>query len=563
MQARAGPTPRWSPGRWRSSSGSGRCRRGATARPTPRRSRTPCTSTGTTTGRAWARRSSPSWSPRRLSHGFHACMARIVGGHEASIALHAACGFEEVGAEREVGRKLGRWLDVVLMERMLALMADSFPRQSARTQRFTLGVPRDLTVAPDGSRVAFLRSRRPGGPRHRAVGARPPRGRRALRRRPRGCCSRWRSTTCRPRSGRGGSGRARPRPASRATPPTAPTSWSRPSLAGQLVVADLAAGAARLVAGARRGHRPAARTRPVAGSRGSTAERCGSRSSTTRRRRGARRRGRPEVRWGVAEFIAAEEMDRIRGYWWSPAGDAVLVARADDTPVRSWWIADPAHPDPPRTRGRLPGRRHGQRRRSAARPALTAPASAVPGTGRGALPRRRAPGTTHGPLVARTHATSGPRVLTVDPTTGSHRAAPPGHRRRVGRACHRHARPPRRRTRDLLATATAAAVWSSATSPSRRRRSRSARVSTSAATRCCSPPTRSTRPPRSPCGAGRPAGPCQPGRGRRAQRPPAGAPSWSRPDPRQRRGSTARPRPTTARTGAASLSHADGPLRAT
>lgn len=53
------------------------------------------------------------------AHGFHACMARIVGGHEASIALHASCGFEQVGVEREVGRKFNRWLDVVLMERML------------------------------------------------------------------------------------------------------------------------------------------------------------------------------------------------------------------------------------------------------------------------------------------------------------------------------------------------------------------------------------------------------------------------------------------------------------
>jgi phosphinothricin acetyltransferase len=52
-------------------------------------------------------------------HGFHACMARIVGGHDASIALHASCGFEVVGTEREIGRKFGRWLDVVLMERLL------------------------------------------------------------------------------------------------------------------------------------------------------------------------------------------------------------------------------------------------------------------------------------------------------------------------------------------------------------------------------------------------------------------------------------------------------------
>jgi L-amino acid N-acyltransferase len=53
------------------------------------------------------------------AHGFHACMARIVGGHEASIALHQRCGFEVVGTEREVGRKFGRWLDVVLMEKLL------------------------------------------------------------------------------------------------------------------------------------------------------------------------------------------------------------------------------------------------------------------------------------------------------------------------------------------------------------------------------------------------------------------------------------------------------------
>jgi L-amino acid N-acyltransferase YncA len=52
-------------------------------------------------------------------HGFHACFARIVGGHEASIGLPRACGFEIVGTEREVGRKFGRWLDVVLMERLL------------------------------------------------------------------------------------------------------------------------------------------------------------------------------------------------------------------------------------------------------------------------------------------------------------------------------------------------------------------------------------------------------------------------------------------------------------
>ncbi len=53
------------------------------------------------------------------AHGFHTIMARIVGGHAASIALHEACGFEPVGVEREVGRKFSRWQDVVLMQRLL------------------------------------------------------------------------------------------------------------------------------------------------------------------------------------------------------------------------------------------------------------------------------------------------------------------------------------------------------------------------------------------------------------------------------------------------------------
>ena len=52
-------------------------------------------------------------------HGFHTVMAKVVGGHEASIALHERAGFSVVGREQEVGRKFGRWLDVVLMQRML------------------------------------------------------------------------------------------------------------------------------------------------------------------------------------------------------------------------------------------------------------------------------------------------------------------------------------------------------------------------------------------------------------------------------------------------------------
>jgi phosphinothricin acetyltransferase len=53
------------------------------------------------------------------SHGFHSMIARIVGGHDASIALHRSLGFEVVGTEREVGRKFGRWLDVLVMQKLL------------------------------------------------------------------------------------------------------------------------------------------------------------------------------------------------------------------------------------------------------------------------------------------------------------------------------------------------------------------------------------------------------------------------------------------------------------
>ena len=37
-------------------------------------------------------------------------------------------------------------------------MTDTFPRQHARTQRLTLGEPRNITVSPDGARVVFCRS---------------------------------------------------------------------------------------------------------------------------------------------------------------------------------------------------------------------------------------------------------------------------------------------------------------------------------------------------------------------------------------------------------------------
>ena len=54
-----------------------------------------------------------------MASGFHAVMARIEACGTASRALHAACGFDLVGIEREVGRKFNRWLDVAVMQCVL------------------------------------------------------------------------------------------------------------------------------------------------------------------------------------------------------------------------------------------------------------------------------------------------------------------------------------------------------------------------------------------------------------------------------------------------------------
>lgn len=52
----------------------------------------------------------------------------------------------------------------------------------------------------------------------------------------------------------------------------------------------------------------------------------------------------PEVTYGLAEYVAAEEMDRHRGHWWKPDGSALLVARVDNSPVCRWWVAEPSEP---------------------------------------------------------------------------------------------------------------------------------------------------------------------------------------------------------------------------
>ncbi|MFF3553090.1 prolyl oligopeptidase family serine peptidase [Streptomyces tsukubensis] len=240
----------------------------------------------------------------------------------------------------------------------------SFPRQFARTQRFSLGAPRSFTVASDGSRVVFIRSvsgtDREGGLWVLDLDDHPttvgPEG--AFRERPvadpralLGNSQEQLSTAElarreRSRDGSAGivgyavdgrvelaafalSGRlftAELRTgASRELPVRGPVIDPRPSPDGKLI-AYVSGGALRVVGADGGGDRALAEPSPEeAGDGGET--------------------GAGGVSYGSAEYIAAESMGRDRGYWWAPESDRMLVARVDDRAVRRWWIADPARPD--------------------------------------------------------------------------------------------------------------------------------------------------------------------------------------------------------------------------
>ncbi|MFF3907565.1 prolyl oligopeptidase family serine peptidase [Streptomyces sp. NPDC001848] len=219
----------------------------------------------------------------------------------------------------------------------------SFPRRHARTQRFTLGAPRAFTVAPDGSRVVFLRSTSGTDRAHQlwvldlADGReRPAADPGALL----GGAAEQLSPeerARRERSREGGAGIV-----GYAT--DAAVELASFALSGRLFTAELRAGTARElpVAGPVIDPRPAPDGRHIAYVRGGALRLVGAEGD------GDRALVEPEsesVTYGLAEFIAAEEMGRSRGFWWSPESDRLLVSRVDDTPVRRWWISDPARPD--------------------------------------------------------------------------------------------------------------------------------------------------------------------------------------------------------------------------
>ncbi|MGI5349039.1 prolyl oligopeptidase family serine peptidase [Streptomyces sp. CA-250714] len=221
-------------------------------------------------------------------------------------------------------------------------MATTFPRQHARTHRFTLGAPRSFTVAPDGSRVVFLRSRsgsdlanllwvRDVADGEERIAADPE----ALL----GGAAEELSPEERARRERSREGTAGV--VGYATDSS--VKMAAFALSGRLFTADLLTGRSQELPTPT----PVVDPRPSPDGRHVAYVTGGALRVVTATGKDDRALAEPEaetVTWGLAEFIAAEEMSRTRGHWWSPDSDRLLVARADDAPVRRWTIADPANP---------------------------------------------------------------------------------------------------------------------------------------------------------------------------------------------------------------------------
>ena len=224
-------------------------------------------------------------------------------------------------------------------------MTDTFPRQHARTQRFSLGEPRTITVSSDGSTVLFLRS---GG------GEDP-------------VTSLWRldvatgAETCvadaNALSTGGGDSpaerarRERAREAARGIVGyscTADASVAAFLLAGTLYRCETrSATCTPLADGPFADPQVSPDGRMVAAVLGRALvliDGTGAVADGADRVTVLADDPSPDVSWGLAEFIAAEEMGRQRGFWWSPDGTAIAACRVDESRVAQAWVADPASP---------------------------------------------------------------------------------------------------------------------------------------------------------------------------------------------------------------------------
>ena len=224
----------------------------------------------------------------------------------------------------------------------------SFPRHSARTQRFTLGVPRAFTIAPAGDRVVFLRGKHGTDTATCLWTIDPATGTETLAADPvtllNGADEELtdEEKARRERSRQGAAGIV-------GYACDSAVGIAAFSLSGRLFVADLTG---------RAGSAPSVRELPTPGgvidprpnaSGSHIAYVCGGALRVVAADgSGDRALAEPEagtVSYGMAEFIAAEEMDRFRGFWWAPEGDRILAARVDEAPIQTWHIADPANPD--------------------------------------------------------------------------------------------------------------------------------------------------------------------------------------------------------------------------
>jgi dipeptidyl-peptidase-4 len=231
------------------------------------------------------------------------------------------------------------------------MIDDSFPRLQARTARFTLGRPRGFVVSPDGSRVVFLRSRG-GTDRVTCLWSYDVEtGHENLLADPRALLAADRDHAADlPASERARRERAREQAAGI-------VSYSTDSLVG--VAAFTLSGrlfVTRLEAGSEfEPVRELAVGGPVFDPRlDPTGRTVAYASGGALRVVSVDGGGGPDDReliaeagvgWGVAEFVAAEEMDRQRGFWWAPDGESLLAARVDESDVQEWHIGDPSHPD--------------------------------------------------------------------------------------------------------------------------------------------------------------------------------------------------------------------------
>ena len=226
---------------------------------------------------------------------------------------------------------------------------DTFPRQYARTQRLTLGEPRNVTVSRDGERVIFLRSRGGSDPVNCLWVLDAATGNEQLVADPKALLSadlgadehlppEEKARRERLREGAGGI-------TSYATDHDSTVFAC--ALSGRLFIGGLMSATARelVVIGPVFDPRPDPTARRVAYVHGRSL-RVAELDGTSHEVAGPHLFDEPDsVSWGSADFIAAEEMGRYRGYWWSDNGEKLAVCRVDDAPVQRWHISDPAHPE--------------------------------------------------------------------------------------------------------------------------------------------------------------------------------------------------------------------------